>query len=570
MRKQKIIAFIALLCAAFPASAAEIRVSDFGAKPDDGKCDISAIRKAFAYAVASKATTVRFDAGVYDLNIGDATRDIFEIDGAENLSIVGAVGSDGEPKTVFLRRYKPERNLFGGKILKVLRSPNLSVRGIAFDNFPRYMSCGEIVANDGRGITVKVFEGNPYLDGTYAYCSNLWDGKTGNLVVGKPSTTFGTDVDRNLREFEMKKIGAESERLMRLDSPKVARTAAVGEVFSWNFGWRGHQILFERCDNLRLENVAVRSSIGFCMLAFKCRNIYAKNVEFKREKGSRQMNVGSRDAWKIRACRGLAVVENMYVEGVRWDGQNVHGTFVYPYGRVGKNALLMSNDFGGPTGSNDEVFEVGTKVGFWKNKSEEVLLTIKSVRKSETKVGRNSQPAYEVEFVETVPDFVGETTLCNLYGLNLDSYVLINSTFKNIAGCASLIRNDNVNIAGCTFDHIMYPAVCVGGAIAEVEGVVSKNAYICGNKFVSCGWSARHGASAAVAVRIQPSQKTPIETAPYIENVVIGGNEFSDCNVGIDAAGADGLYISGNKFENVRKTILERKNQNVFINNNVE
>ena len=80
------------------------------------------------------------------------------------------------------------------------------------------------------------------------------------------------------------------------------------------------------------------------MLAFKCRNIYAKNVEFRREKGSRQMNVGSRDAWKIRACRGLAVVENMYVEGVRWDGQNVHGTFVYPYGGVGKNALLMSND----------------------------------------------------------------------------------------------------------------------------------------------------------------------------------------------------------------------------------
>lgn len=176
-------------------------MSDFGAKPDDGKCDISAIRKAFAHAVANKATTVRFDAGVYDLNIGDATKDIFEIDGAENLSIVGAVGSDGEPKTVLLRKYKPERNLFGGKILKVLRSPNLSVSGIAFDNFPRYMSCGEIVANDGKGITVKVFDGNPYLDGTYAYCSNLWDGKTGNLVVGKPSTTFGTDVDRNLSEF---------------------------------------------------------------------------------------------------------------------------------------------------------------------------------------------------------------------------------------------------------------------------------------------------------------------------------------------------------------------------------
>lgn len=52
--------------------------------------------------------------------------------------------------------------------------------------------------------------------------------------------------------------------------------------------------------------------------------------------------------------------------------------------------------------------------------------------------------------------------------------------------------------------------------------------------------------------------------------MVIGGNEFSDCNVGIDAAGADGLYISGNKFENVRKPIVERGNENIFINNNIE
>lgn len=107
MKKRKILGVVLLVSAVLSATAAEIRVSDFGAKPDDGKCDISAIRKAFVHAVANKATTVRFDAGVYDLNIGDATKDIFEIDGAENLSIVGAVGSDGEPKTVLLRKYKP-------------------------------------------------------------------------------------------------------------------------------------------------------------------------------------------------------------------------------------------------------------------------------------------------------------------------------------------------------------------------------------------------------------------------------------------------------------------------------
>lgn len=73
MKNHKIIILASLLLAAFSASAAEIRVSDFGAKPDDGECDIAAIKKAFAHAVANKATIVRFDAGVYDLNICDVT-----------------------------------------------------------------------------------------------------------------------------------------------------------------------------------------------------------------------------------------------------------------------------------------------------------------------------------------------------------------------------------------------------------------------------------------------------------------------------------------------------------------
>src|SRR5690606_39210040 len=159
--------------------------------------------------------------------------------------------------------------------------------------------------------------------------------------------------------------------------------------------------------------------------------------------------------------------------------QNVHGSFMFPYQFIDTHTIWLKkrkwNAFPVP---------VGSKIGFW-NGEEEVMRT---VRQSELKKMEDKVVGAVITFTEPIPDFVNEETLCHIYGWNIDSYTLSNSTFRNIAGSASLIRNTNVNIINNTFDHIMYPAIMVGGAIHEGEGVVPKNVRIEGNKVMHSGW----------------------------------------------------------------------------------
>lgn len=193
------------------------------------------------------------------------------------------------------------------------------------------------------------------------------------------------------------------------------------------------------------------------------------------------------------------------------------------------------------------------------------LLSYKKAGKAE-----NGKTQIEATFAEDIPDFASKSTVCQFYGMNLDSYTLINSTFRNIAGTASLIRNENANIIGNKFDHIMYPAVCAGGAFAEVEGVNGKNIHIANNTFDTCGWQSRHGGVGAIAVRIQYSGRTPKEQTPFLKDVFISSNTIKNCDVGIDVQDARDLFISGNVFENVGTPILHSNNPDAIISNNIE
>ncbi len=555
--------------AALSAPAQSVNVADFGAIPNDGKCDMEAIAKALDHVKATGAKELVFEAGVYDLDVGDAqkNRGIF-FKGIPNFTMRGAVNEKGEPVTTLLRRYDFKINLNGTNLFRAELCPNFTLKNIVFDNYPQYMANGEVVENDGESIIIKVPADLPYMDGTRAYCANLWD-KDKNLVRGKGSVTFGgkgnSGVDDNAEEHTLNFYGDPKDRLLKLTNPKIAKQAAVGEIFSWNFGWLGYQTYFHYCDNLRVENVWTHSAMGFCMQAAHCRNVAAKDVKFMIKPGSSQVHVGSRDAWKLMACKGNAVVENMYCEGVRWDGQNVHGIFAWPFDILDKKTALFSNDL---YGVGVDCFPKGSKVGFCDGREGEVLLTVASVKNSEKKTD-NGKRMVEVSFAEDLPEFTNPATTCNLYGMNLDSYWLKDSTFRNIAGTASLIRNDDVKITGCTFDNIMYPAICIGGAMGEVEGVVCKNALVENNTFINCTWQPRHGGMGALSVKLQSTARVPRDQNPFIKNMNLLNNKFVGCGVGIQADGVYGLTIKGNTFTDCGVDIKEDDNVNVKIEKNL-
>ena len=134
-----------------------------------------------------------------------------------------------------------------------------------------------------------------------------------------------------------------------------------------------------------------------------------------------------------------------------------------------------------------------------------------------------------------------------------------NSEFENIAGNASLLRNNSSIVRNCSFHHIMYPAVLLGGDL-DNESVTGRNLLVEGCEFVDCAWVARNGAKAPVAAGIH---KYKDFTIPYIYDMKILNNRFVDSNTAIHLIKVDGVEIKGNTFENCNEKVKLDKCLNV-------
>jgi len=543
-----------------------VRVADFGAVANDGKCDKDAIEKAVKHAKDTGAHALIFEAGVYDLKSKSLrAASPLRFENMDDFSVIGAVNEKGEPSTTLLRHYEFKNNEYGAYMLYASRCKNFTLKNVIFDNSPRYASAGEIIEKDASRVVIKIFEGNPAIEGGMIYCSNIWDLKTKKLKhVASP--TYGGDTQKKADEYTLHFLNGADKSLMYLDSPTLARQAEVGDGLSWTFGYNGVQTGFLYCDNLYVENVWTYSAVGFCFETKASRNVRGKNVKFIAP--DNQLMVCGRDAWKLYACTGEVVIDGMYAEGVRWDGQNAHGSFLYLKEKSdAKKALFYKQ------GGASVELKAGTKFGFIEGPHSETLLTVKS---AEGRKAKNQE--FVIEFEEEIPAFAASNSLCHVYAWTFDSYKLINSEFKNIAGCAAILRNRNTVYENCVFDNIMYPAIFIGAAPNEGEGIIPQNVTVKKCRFISSGWMARQGVTGALGIRSSNIKelneysknyvRLKVEPVFYMRNISVLSNTFEDCDIGVNAEGVDGLKITGNIFKKVKTPIVESMNLNADISSN--
>ncbi len=71
-----LIAMLVVIVHTVQAQDKIVKVADFGAIPNDGKCDIAAIKRALDYVKTVKAEELVFDVGTYDLFVGDASKNM--------------------------------------------------------------------------------------------------------------------------------------------------------------------------------------------------------------------------------------------------------------------------------------------------------------------------------------------------------------------------------------------------------------------------------------------------------------------------------------------------------------
>lgn len=514
-----------------------VMVKDYGAIPDDGQDDRASIAEAILAATGDGAT-LEFEAGVYDLFVGDASlQNAIEIRDADHFTLLGATREDGSPATVFLRHYDMADNIDGKQILLVERCSHFKLCNVRFDNSPQYMASGTVFYNDGASLGVELFDGCYAPPLSYAYCCNLWD-LTSRDLKHVPSVTYGDDVAANKASYQ---VAYTTGNKVIVNSKTVASAASVGDGISWHFGYQGVQVDFRFCDNLTLENIESNSAIGFHIQTSYCRNIQAQDVVIR--PNGNQLCAGSRDGWKLFLCSGTATVDGLYCEGVRWDGQNVHGKHLFPLAKESSHTMTFTYH-----GAALEDILPGDIMGFWEDRLHETLLTVERYEFTPDALPRECR----VTFGEVIPDWVGTKTICNVYSHVVD-YTLQNSTFRNIAGCASVIRNDNTVIRNNTYYNIMYPAILIGGDTYN-EGVTSKNALVEGNTIGQSAWVARRSSKAAIDVSVK---NDGYDFVPYIRNVTIRNNTISESPVGIHADGVCNLNLSGNAFSGcARETAL--------------
>lgn len=529
-------ALLALLAPLLPARmpATTLHVADFGAIPDDGLDDTPALQRAIDAAISTGATRLEFAPGTYEI-VNPALRggQHLLVKGASGLSLAGAPGPDGLPATRLVRRWEGLAGLKNPpSILRVRDAKNFALQDIAFDNAPRFTTAGRVVETSRDHVVVEILPGLPRLEGVRAYAANAWDLATRRLKQ-VPSVSFGGDVDRWPADAVWRNVPGGEGRRQRLDHPGIGRHLAVGDGLSWHFGWEGRQLAFLQCEGLRVDRVAVFNAIGFAIEALNCRDIESTGVVVRPEGG--QLAVSARDGWKLYGCGGRVRLRDLHIEGVRWDGQNVHGSFLWVEERLGDTRLRLRklwSPFSLPADS---------RLLFW-NGDEQVPATIRSsgIQSAQGKVTH-----YEAEFAAPLPDFVRPGVMASVEAWDIPDYTIERATFRNIAGCAVILRNRRARILASTFEDIMYPAVMVGASVGEGEGTYPEDIAIEGCVFRRSGWQSRQGAEGMIGINSSGG------TESRMGRVRVADSRFEDAAVGLDIAEIREVSIDQCTFDEV-------------------
>ena len=216
-----------------PEASGIVHVRDFGAVPDDGACDVSAITAAIASVQGKPGSVIVFEAGVYNLKEASATRRnnhlaMMHLWDLEGLTLRGAQTPDGEPATVLEMNLELKNDITGATHIDIRNSRDIRVENLVLDHRPRFATAAEIVAVDAENdvVEIEVLPGMPHFDGMKSYSANNWDLET-RLLVRVPALTIGINQGA-FRRWE--KIEGQ-ERRYRIAGSGFSGRVAPGQGF---------------------------------------------------------------------------------------------------------------------------------------------------------------------------------------------------------------------------------------------------------------------------------------------------------------------------------------------------
>ncbi len=537
--------------------ALEVKVSDFGAIPNDGMDDTPAILAAVENCKGRKNVTLTFEVGQYDIyasqrNESGGSKSSIQVRDLNDFTIDGRgaelIGHD--LSTMF----------------QVENCSNLTITNLITDWDPLPYTQGKVIRVDTAFVDIEVVA--PFT---------AQAGRRTEAILG-----YDMENHRMARRFTdhyQKGFEKTSEVIepgvMRLFIGRQDRFAgklpSVGDYLIARHQVYGYQSFqFSDCSELHIENVNIYCNPGMGIIGKNCHNIFIRHLNVMIRPGSGRWMSCTADATNFSGCRGNLVMENCLFEGQGDDATNVRsGEYLIVDEKLDDKRLKIKHGYRYNSGFLElprmgDIMELSSGDAPLLPYATATVRLVQAIRNEKASILEFTDQVIEnenaliVEFTEKLPentragDIIGNASSCPV--LRIRNCTAIRNRARGF-----IVKTRDVIIEDCIMQDICASAV---GLEADVnawwEAIGSRNVIIRNNRFIRCKFEPEYLNGVIESHTMSQDIPAGVHRDITIENNIFLG---SDGNM-IKLGSADSVNIFGNIMDGPREEAIYLYNTN--------
>lgn len=541
----------------------DVKLSDFGAVPNDGKNDANAIIKALNFckkvSLTGTGTKLIFKKGIYDLFTNKNKSHLIELNNANNILI------EGNGAEIII--HDPLKGFFS-----VFKSKNIIVKDLFIDYDPLPFTQGKVVAVDlkQRTFDFEIDEGFPSLNSEmFQKASSVWGMLMDPQIPGKLK-----DSAPNLYKAKSFKELSPNTFRIKINALFLLKHLAVGDLYVHIARSNGKTIFKSSSSkNVTYLNVTSYSSPAGSYSAFNMEEWNIIGCQVKMKTG--RIHSANADCVHVNGGTFGPWIENSLFEGYSDDAINMKATKAHIVEQRSPTELVVKQTV--KKGDAIRIFNPrkGILIGKFEVIENEFLgnakmrITLNNPIGQKLEVG--STKKHDIAYLDTKSN---------------ESFVIRNNTFRNARRYGILLQNSFGIIERNVFENLSQSAISINNGVDWGEGFIAHNITINQNIFNNCGYDAtylKEYNAAAIRMRVTKlkdlevtSKWNGVETADWqgLENIIITNNTFLYNRRAISIECTVNSAVKLNKFIRNSKDlskdseeILQKNNSNLIIEN---
>jgi parallel beta-helix repeat protein len=524
-----------ILASADAAEAADIPVTQFGARPNDGKDDTAGLQAAIEAAKKRPQPRLVFAPGRYDF---------FEQRGGGNaqttcgVNEIRGVTIDGKGAE-FIYHGLTTPFAFGN-------CRSVTLRNITIDWERPPFSLGKVIAAEARHFDVEVFPEYPIAGGEAVPAFMDYDPTT------KLPRRQGFDAYNAVTGTE----------LLR---PHVLSVKLVSDMRLQTGSWvlLRHQtysrpaIFFRRCTDVKVSNVTIRTCPGMGLVGEQCTNVSLDRVTVAPAPGSSRPMSSTADATHFKGCRGLIRMTDCVFEGMGDDATNVGGLYLTVQERLDDRTVLAAHNLKIPSRPDP-----GDRIEFVRRDT--LLPYATATVKAASEAVKDG--VHRIEFSAPLP---ADLKIGDVLG-NISHTPKVRISRCRVANNRArgfLLQTYDAVVENCEFRNCTSGGVwCLNEVVFFFECVGARNIVIRNNTFENCNYGGPLGEGVISVYSYLADFKFPPKPGVHRDITIEGNTIRGSDNCGIFVTGTDGLKIRNNTIEQAcRKPTRDEWRSAVYI-----